>query len=286
METGAGDAEQTLQKRGEMNRAGAIWWGPLEVPCKSVHVLEIGPLELQVERHDREWRIRHREYLREDLQQPDGRLPTQSVRPVRSLGEPPVETWERILRIGMDTAAEPLELVAQTADRPIVTVPADPFLIPPRGQVLLFVSTPLWIAIECRNQRLFEVPIGRPSDTWVGARTGPGQAAYANRTQCRQELDEVPFRPHRALSPLHVSNRSSRALPLERVVIAMPYLSLYADDDQTIWTERVDVTIDDDKTISAIRPGAPEQAASARTLSARRTAPPSGRLGQMLASVF
>ena len=266
------------------------WWGVLDVPRERTFALEVGPLSLEIERRAHEWRLRHRE----ESSASDDRL-TRGLVESREVDLPPDAAsdsrklegsgWDRILRIGAESASAPLEAVALTADRPVVTVPVNPFLIPPRASLLLFVSTPLWLGIEREGERLFEVPISRPRDTWVGAQTGPGQAAYANRTQCRQDLEELPFRPHRAVSPIQVTNRSGDAFPLEHLVLSVPFLSLYQGKQGLIWTERIEVTIDAGID-SEIRFEAPAEAGQAHQISTRRSEPPSGRLGQMLASVF
>ena len=245
---------------------------------------------LEIERRAHEWRLRHRE----ESTASDDRLTRGLVEsrkgdllPEATGGsrESAGSSWDRILRIGAETAGAALEIVALTADRPVVTVPVNPFLIPPRASLLLFVSTPLWLGVEREGERLFEVPISRPRDTWVGAQTGPGQAAYANRTQCRQDLEELPFRPHRAVSPIQVTNRSGAVFALEHLVLSLPFLSLYQGKHDLIWTERIEVTVDEGID-SEIRFEAPAEAGQAHQISTRRGDPPSGRLGQMLASVF
>lgn len=269
------------------------WWGPLDVETEGAHRLAVGPLELVVERHEHAWRVRHRS----DPDAPDDRLCSEAVpRSAAGASSQAEHAPERgvvehlddvTLRIGGETARMPLEVVALTADRPVVSLPVDPFVVPSGRSVRLFVSTPLWLALESGGERLCELPIARPSDTWVGANIGPGQAAYANRTQCRQLLSALPFRPHRAISPVRVTNRSRDALPLERVVLSVPFLSLHANDDGMLWTETIDVAIDDDGRIeSEIGDEPPPEARATQPVSPARTKPPGGGLGRMLASVF
>lgn len=104
----------------------------------------------------------------------------------------------------------PLKLVPIMADRLVVSRPKSPFRILPGQHATLFVSTPAWVRIALGNGKaLAELPLFRPSDTWFGPSTLVGELGYAARTHCRLDVCDVPFRPHRAVTPLRVENRSS-----------------------------------------------------------------------------
>lgn len=201
--------------------------------------------------------------------------------------EPAVdESWTQVRRIGGAPRDGTLVVLPRTADRPIVSLPADPFVVPQHATLVLFVSTPLWVEVRFEDAAVFDVPTLRPVDTWVGPTTGPGEAAYANRTQCRQELDEIPLRPYRALTPVEVRNRSASPRPLERLRLAVPFLSLFSTDEGRLWTERIELSIEDDRTDSRIAAGAPAEARGAVLVSAPRLATPSGGLGRILANIL
>ncbi len=167
-----------------------------------------------------------------------------------------------------------------------MSLPADPFLVPQSTTVTLFVSTPLWLDVRVDDETVLDVPTLRPRDIWIGPSTGPGEAGYANRTQCRQQLEEIPVRPYRVLTPVVVANRSQEPRALERLMLAVPYLSIFATDAGRLWTERIELTIGTDESESQIVPGAPQDAADARIVASARRTPPGDRLDRLLADVF
>lgn len=239
--------------------------------------LALGPSLLAAERRSHEWRLRHRE----DPTAPDDRF---------SLSECPGgeddEPWSTVKRIGGEPHGESLAILPRMADRPIVSLPADPFVVPQSTIVTLFVSTPLWLDVHIDGQTVFDVPTLRPRGIWIGATTGPGEAGYANRTQCRQQLDEIPLRPHRVLTPVAVDNRSGEPRALERLMLAVPYLSIFATESGRLWTERIELTLHDDAADSRIVPGLPPGVSGGEIVTPARKTAPVGHLGRLLADIF
>lgn len=249
----------------------------MQVDVDCCRTLALGPSELAAERRSHEWRLRHRE------------VPTAAEdRCTLSEGTAPDEGdgWSTVKRIGGSSHADGLAVLPRTADRPIVSLPADPFVVPQSTTVTLFVSTPLWLDVRIDGETALEVPTLRPRDIWIGPTTGPGEAGYANRTQCRQQLDEIPVRPHRVLTPVVVHNRSREPRALERLMLAVPYLAVFATGTNRLWTERIELTIRTDESESRIVPGAPEDAVDGRVVAAARETAPAGGLGRLLADVF
>ena len=254
------------------------WWGPLDTTPDGCTRVGVGPLDLLVERRPDEWRIRQRE----EAQASEDRV----TRVACDAAARDAVEWERMLRVGTDTATHGLDVVAKTADLPIVSLPVDPFVLPPRTGVVFYVSTPLWLGLTCGGEVVFETPILAPRQTWVGAPAGPGGPAYANRTQCRRQLDELPVRPHRAISPVAVENRAGTPRAIERLVLSVPYLTLFATASAQLWTERIEIELDGEETESRICPGSPDEASGTEPLAPPREPMPTGRLGRMLAAVL
>jgi hypothetical protein len=127
------------------------------------------------------------------------------------------------------------------ADRAVVVYPDAPFHVPAGENVTLVCSTPLWIRVEVGEGRtlLMEAPLERPPDTWIGPSTREGELCYATKSAARLDRAAVPRHPHRALTELRVRNRASDTLHLERVSLAVPYLSVYVSRDGAMWTEPV-----------------------------------------------
>ncbi len=268
----------------ESTASSAAWWGPLTVAEDSGLRAAIGPLSLLLTRRADEWRV----LCVEASQASEQRLVIEPCSNDATLDDASDDPRERgrTVRIGVTTSAHPVEFRARTADLPVVSVPADPFVLPPDTQVVFYVSTPLWLAVACRDQIVFETPLPTPRQAWVGAPTGPGGAAYANRTQCRQNLDEIPIRPHRAITPVAVANRGSKARAVERLVLSLPYLALYAAPGARLWTERIEIELADASEDSRVIPGVPAEAGEATRIAAPREETPSGSLDRMIAAVF
>lgn len=219
------------------NRA---WWGTTGIAVDEQRRWEIGPLRIRIAHLAGEWRIRHR----------SGEDPHEAA---TVLAEPESVTdananatdpGEEVLRFARTDDACEIALRPALADRPIVSHPTEPFFVLPGDETRVFVSSPVWLTIGMTSpaRALCEFPILRPSDTWVGSTTGAGQAAYASRTFCRLRLEDLPFRPHRAVTVVHVRNLAAQPLRLERITVAVPHLSLYASREGRLWTESIALT--------------------------------------------
>lgn len=268
----------------EPTAASATWWGPANVAEDGGLRAAIGPLAMLLLRRADEWRF----LCVEEPEASEQRLSLEPCPGDATLDDVCRDPGDavRVVRIGADTRADPLELRARTADLPVVSVPADPFVLPPDTEVVFYVSTPLRLALACRDEIVFETPLSAPRRTWVGAPTGPGGPAYANRTQCRQSLDELPARPHRAITPVAVANRGAKARQVDRLVLSLPYLALYATEGARLWTERIEIELTDEAAESRVIPGVPIEAGEAARIAEPREATPSGGLGRMIAAVF
>ncbi|PKN54228.1 MAG: hypothetical protein CVU56_27680 [Deltaproteobacteria bacterium HGW-Deltaproteobacteria-14] len=133
------------------------------------------------------------------------------------------------------------------ADRAVIIRPAQPFRLMPGGDVDVYVSTALWVAFELvpSGQVLFDVPVSRPSDTWFGPNTLEGELCYVSRTSARLDLVQLPLRPGRAVTRIRVENRGSSAVNLERVHLPAPELQPFIDTDGHVWTQPVEVVLDE-----------------------------------------
>ena len=214
------------------------WWGSVEIDVGSTLAWYIGPLRLQISHNLGEWRVAY---------QPGEGPAEDRVELAKACNpETAAQRGGSIERFAMDSMSNWLGLVPLTADRTVVSHPTEPFYVPPGQETRLFVSSPLWVGVEHDGTRLCEVPITRPSDTWIGSTTGDGELAYSSRTFCRLRIEDVPFRPHRAVTPVVVANHSNSNLALERISIAVPSLSLYRGAGAILWTEEVRLTYGED----------------------------------------
>ena len=93
---------------------------------------------------------------------------------------------------------------------------------------------------------LFERPIYRPSDTWYGPPTRRGGLGYATQTMAKTSLDDFPFSPFRAITPVLIRNNASNNLFIEQINLPAPYLTLFQARKGIFWTQTMILERDDD----------------------------------------
>ena len=247
-------------------RAHTRWWGTFRVPHGTTARWRVGPSTLRVRRLPGEWRLAH------EAQPPMTADQVEVNQPLEVVDADEEGEWRRI---GLGGDSEEIELVPSTADRPVVSRPDSPFFVPPGEEVELFVSTPLWISVWSVSPRhlLAEFPSLRPSDTWFGPPTDEGELCYASKTHCRLRLEQLPRLPHRSITKVRIRNQATDTLPLERLKLGVPGLSLYTSEDNRILTPDVGLQRDpggDGFALLVIPDRAPELATHASLLTSAR----------------
>lgn len=231
--------------------------------------LELGTLKLRLGHGQDEWRIGH-EYVNEDAASARARIQHQTCLPA--------EFSERYV-IGGDSGR--LKLSPALADRNVVIRPRQPVFLLSGQQATLYLSTPVWIKLEVGEPGVLlrEIATQPLSDTWFGPSTREGEVCYAGRTHARHHINELPLRAHRAITPLHIHNKATTPLPLEKFSLPVPMLSLYGSADGSLWTQRLTLTREDQSDLAAVRidPRPPEYAEGMQRLAQPRQEP--GRSG-------
>lgn len=242
------------------------WYGDYELAEGTTSYWRIGPLRFWLGRHRKEWRF--------SSLPGDDELDPSLERDLTGGVPEPEEAMDSAVRLGADHPGRQLRLTPLTADRPIVVRPVTPFLLPPGEELTLYVSTMAWLQVQVGEplREFLEIPLFRPSDTWFGASTGDGEMCYSLQTLARLYLEKLPVRPHRAISALRVRNRATSNLSIERVVLPLPHMSIYAGEDGRLWTETVTLEHAQDGRESPLllERGAPGFAGAARKLSGPR----------------
>lgn len=210
---------------------GGPWWKERTVGDGEGVSLALGPLDLAILRSPGEWRVASRTV---DHGQERNRAALQSI---SELSEDTGETE----RYASGRDRDSLRLTPRTADRAVVVRPRIPLLVPSGERIRIFVSAPIWVEVSIGRpwRSLCERPVKRLTDTWFGPSTLEGELAYALRTHARIGSDDLPFHHGRATTPVVVMNRGQDTLAIERFSLPVPYLSLYADPEQRLWTEQV-----------------------------------------------
>ena len=121
-----------------------------------------------------------------------------------------------------------------------------------------------------------ETPLERPPDTWIGPSTREGELCYATRSAARLDRASVPLHPHRALTELRIENGASDTLHLERVSLAVPYLSVYAARDGALWTESVVLERTASATLGKLEIGHPPVPSEVEKITPPRLSPAPG----------
>lgn len=250
------------------------WWGPLELPPGELRRWRIGPRTLWLERRSHELRVVHA-FGDDPL---DGSLERGAP---ADEGEIPEGAAQ--LRFALREGAPAPTLRAALAERDAVVRPESPLLVPTGEEVTIYVSAPLWLALELpaaggRAARpLVELPTWRLSDTWFGPSTLVGELAYALSTTGQLELAEVHARAHRAITPIRVRNSAPEPLSIVRLKVPLPYLALYRAGG-TLWTTAVTLEHEEEGDSAALQltRGAPREAQAdgaqpERIAEARRT---------------
>ena len=231
-----------------------FWWNGLSLDTGQTARWEIGPLVLQVCRLEQEWQVA---YARADTTADDAH-DWQFVVVNERLG-----AEENLKRYLFKTVSAKLQVVPALADRPVVMRPATPFYIPAGQEATIYVSSPVWLCVQVGDPpaTLEEIPVQRLSDTWFGPSTREGELCYASRTHGRLCLEQLPLRPHRAVTPVIIRNRFDEAMLLERLSLPVKYLALFATQDGLLWTQPVTMIREEDGDMAALEIGTapPEQ---------------------------
>lgn len=252
-------------------RAKAIqtWWEPATVAVGHHLDAQIGPLKLQLSHGKDEWALSMTTGPEEDAPQKaqftTGRGQLESVD-------------ERFVHAG---DSDQVTLLPLLADRPVVIRPHQPVFLLSGQTITLYLSTPVWLKIMVGEPPVLlkELPALRQSDTWFGPNTREGELCYAGRTQARHDPNELPDRPHRAITPLTIHNKAPSPLQLEKISLPVPMLALYGDPSGNLWSQSVTLTREGQTDLASVRidSKAPESGQALTRLAEPRQEP--GRSG-------
>jgi hypothetical protein len=251
-----------------MNDSRARWWGRFSLEIDERAMWQVGPTRLTALRRAREWCI---DYVEEHENRDDASFEHPSA---RILSAPSVARHRFTF---VETPAA-IWLTPAVPDRALVIYPEARLHVPSGESITLFCSVPLWMRVAAGENRipLLETPIDRPPDTWFGPSTREGELCYATTTQARLERDAVPIRAHRATTELRIHNAAAAELQLERINLAVPFLSLFSTPDGRIWTESVALERASTGEMGRLRVADPPVEAEVEKIAGPRLAPETG----------
>lgn len=219
------------------------WWQAARIEPGQRLECQLGPLNLQIGRGNDEWLLESAAIAEEDA-------PTQ-VSFANHKGMPEAAN-ERFVH-----ADESNQILLQPllADRPVVIRPRQPVFLLSGQTITLYLSTPVWLQVMAGEPPVLlkETPVLRLSDTWFGPNTREGELCYAGRTHARHDPEELPDRPHRAITPLTIHNKAPSPLPLEKISLPVPMLALYGNADGKLWTQAVTLTREGHSDLASVR---------------------------------
>ena len=212
------------------------WWGTFEIPEGRAGRFRIGPIDLWAERRRVEWRIAFTRGTDAFDSTLSIEVPCQPIDLI---------AMTDVFRYAVSEGENRLTLSAKLPDRAVVCRPEKPVVIPPGEETIVYVGSPIWIALAAGpapGKPLLETPTHRPNDTWFGPTNLDGELCYAVRGFWRTELEELTFRPHRAITRVRIQNEAPEALAAERLNLPVPRLRLWCSKDGRLWTDDVTFT--------------------------------------------
>lgn len=256
------------------------WWTAREVAVHRGLKYVLGPFTLKMFRSDDAWWLWSARDAAEEVPAAIAQVEELSAMPEDEGGE----------RFVYAASPGRLRLRPLLADRPVVVRAHQAVFVPPGEEATLFLSSPVWISLELGEpaRSLREMPLQQMSDTWFGPSTREGELCYAARTSARSHLEQVPRRAHRAVTPVRVRNEGNSLLPLEKMSLPVPLLSVYGDHNGGLWTEEVQLTRTAESDLASLRvvPGPTRCAAHAERLSEPRRQQERGGLVRAFGDLF
>lgn len=205
----------------------APWWKPRNLAAGQCWRYAIGPLTIYLQRHGTEWWLASEtgDGTEDQFRFDSGEIPAM----------PEGLAYSRYV---FRQSPAQVCLKPRLLDRPVVVRTNQAVNIPADQQATFYISSPVCISVELDDGRpaLQEIPVTRLSDTWFGPSTQVGELCYAAKTQARNSRAEVPLRPHRAVTPVTIHNRSDASLAIDKISLPVPYLAVYGRADGTLWT--------------------------------------------------
>lgn len=210
------------------------FWNKFTFEVEQMGFWKFGPLDLWIKRLSNEWRI-WVEYSRDPLDIDfQHSLPfTDSI---------PSRDKIQMKRFGVKQTDDEIHLTPTLSDRSIVIRPEVPLYILPKEEVELFASLPLWVRIETKDHVLIdEVPVYHLANSWFGDPAGEGELCYSTTLSSKMKLKDLPERFHRAITAIVIQNNSKESVLLERIKIPAPNLSLFKNEHNLFFTQRLTI---------------------------------------------
>lgn len=251
------------------------WWHPMPVADGECWHFGIGPLSIYVTRQADQWLLASKHL--EDVED--------HYRVVKERMEAMPEDVEGTRYVFKNAPTE-VCLKAKLLDRPVVFKTTQQVRVPPGESTTFYIGSPVCVSIEFPAPKMVcqELPSVLLSDTWFGPSTREGELCYAAKTHARIIRNEVPLRPHRAITPVTVDNMSDEFLAIEKLSIPVPFLAVYGAEDGKLWTDPVVLSHIKGSPLATFSIG--KEAPAGELLTAARAMPLKGGLVRAFTNIF
>ena len=230
------------------------WWGAISVPQNNSYLLSGSTFMLAIEHKAKEWCVHAKINKTKDVQINENEFEeiTGAFSPI-NCGD--------ISRYIVETNTNNIDIKPSLPNRTVVCRPKSPITLLPGASVVIYLSIPIWISVGVMGKEhtlLKELPTQKLSDTWFGASTREGELCYASQTIGRLDIDKLPFRLQRSVTPLLIENKAHNDLVFERIALPVPSLSLFTTETGQLWTQNVTLTREGDGDFAKLKLGLPQ----------------------------
>ncbi len=210
------------------------WWGTFEIEEEQSRFWKIAHHVICLDRYNHEWHIAH--YIDNETDH-GNQLVTENQFSKEKL---------KFKTFASYSMHKSIILKPSLPNRPLLCQLERSLYIPAGEEIVLYISIPAWITVKIgkHNIILDEIPSHQLSDTWHGKNTLEGELCYAIRNHCAPRLEDLPHGITQILTPITVINRSKSFLLLKEMRIPLPYLSVYSDQFNYLWTEQINLYFD------------------------------------------
>jgi hypothetical protein len=221
------------------------WWHAQQLGVGACWHYRLGPLNVYLQRQAKQWLLAH-EYGTDEQ-------PSQPVNAAIKM-IPMHLTCQRYL---FNQSPDTCRLAPRLLDRPVVVKTLQPVNLPPNEHTTFYISSPVSVQLLLQHPEitLQDIVVQRLSDTWFGPSTQMGELCYADKTHARLTRQDLPLRPHRAVTPVTIHNSSMQMLAIDKISIPVPFLSLYSLPDGNLWTDPVTLQHEGLQTLAHFRTG-------------------------------